>query len=85
MSTAEIKKGETVIVYEDPLTETKPEGEFVPWKCFRITKFNSFRMEEWIGYFYGQDDMTVIRRIKVKEKYDSRDNKYIGWLSFSDS
>lgn len=71
MKTAtQIKKGESVRVYVDPLSEQKLEGEFIPYKRHKVTKVTYagllFHLEVWSGHFYG-DECSVLRTIKVVE------------------
>ena len=61
-----IKKGESVNVYEDPLSESRFEGEFIPHSFYKHTSFGKYVCEEWTGHFYGED-MTVSRIIRIRE------------------
>ncbi len=65
MKGSKLKRGETVIVFEDPISEERQEGEFVPYQCLSVKKFDTFQLERWVGYFYGESDMVLERTIKV--------------------
>ena len=58
-----LKKHDTVMIYEDPLTELRPEG-----KAFLLSKVKdiSTELELWNVCFEGEDGGVYKRSIKVK-------------------
>ena len=53
---SKLSRGETVMVYYDPMTKTQVEGEFVLYNLQTITKISSnTQLERWTGRFYGDD------------------------------
>ena len=58
-----LKKHDTVMIYEDPLTELRPEG-----KAFLLSKVKDItpELELWNVCFEGEDGGVYKRSIKVK-------------------
>lgn len=68
-----MKKGDVVMVYEDPFTRQKREGVARLVKCLR----RDDEYERWIVQFDGDGERQFFERVIVPEKDDD-------WETYSD-
>lgn len=67
---AKLKRGQVLTIYEDPLTETKPEGRAQLMSLIETVPHDG--TERWIVQFLGDDFQNPVPRlIKVKGDKDA--------------
>jgi hypothetical protein len=51
-----MKKGDTVTVYEDPITQNKPEGRAILVNQIKVERWSDAQLERWDVRFEGEQE-----------------------------